>query len=156
MYVIKARHWASGNRKGMNNTTESVEDDAGNVVSYRRHGNGGGLVCRRATAHPTSFIGPATYVEAGARIGAGCPIGAGSWIDKKARVGNHSVIGDAVYIGPGADIGEGVGIGSHSRIGARAQIGDRVRLAPDSTVPDGQAMPPVVSGTGRGSGREAA
>jgi tetrahydrodipicolinate N-succinyltransferase len=125
------------NRKGMRNTIESVEDDAGNVVTYRRHANGGGLVGRGAKVGTTSVIGSATYVEAGARVGSGCRIGSGSWIDRKAHIGDHAVIGDAVYVGPGAVLGNRVRIGSHSRIGARAQIGDGVRLHADSTVPEG-------------------
>lgn len=121
----------------MSNTIESVEDDAGNVITYRRHANGGGLIGRGAKADDTSFISSTTYVEAGACVGSGCRIGAGSWIDHRARIGNDVVIGDAVYVGQGATVGNSVHIGSHSRIGARAQIDDGVHLHGDTTVTEG-------------------
>ena len=82
----------------MRNTIEFVEDNAGNVVTYRRHTNGGGLIGRGAKVGTTSVIGPATYVEAGARVGSGCRIGSGSWIDRKAQIGDHAVIGACSFV----------------------------------------------------------
>lgn len=125
----------------MSNTIESVEDEAGNVITYRRHANGGGLIGRGAKVDDTSFISSTTYVEARASVGSGCRIGAGSWIDRRARIGNGVVIGDAVYVGEGAAVGNNVHIGSHSRIGARAQIDDGIRLHGDSTVREGGHIP---------------
>jgi tetrahydrodipicolinate N-succinyltransferase len=124
-------------RKVMSRKFETVEDDAGKVISYHRHPNGGGLIGRGADVDETSFISSTAYVEAGAQVGLGCRVGGGSWIDRQARIGRRVVIGDAVYVGPGAVVGNRVHIGSHSRIGAGAVIGHGVRLHGDTTVPQG-------------------
>ncbi|HET7138696.1 MAG TPA: transferase [Arthrobacter sp.] len=121
----------------MSRQFESVEDDAGGVVRYRRHANGGGFVGRGAVVPESARLGSMTYVEPEARIGAGARIGRGSWIDRRAQVGERTVIGDGVRVGHGAVIGNRVHIGSHSRIGAGAVIGHGASLAADSTVPDG-------------------
>lgn len=121
----------------MNAKFVSVEDDAGKVTRYARHGNGGGLIAPGATAAESSHIGPMTYVEYGARIGSGCRIGHGSWIDRDATIGDRAVIGDGVRIGRGAVIGNRVHIGSHSRIGSSVLIEHGVHLHADSRVPDG-------------------
>jgi UDP-3-O-[3-hydroxymyristoyl] glucosamine N-acyltransferase len=82
----------------MTNTIETVEDDAGNVHTYRRHPNGGGLIGRGAKASQTAFIRSTAYVESGPDVGCGCRIGAGSWVDRKVRIGDYTVIGATVYI----------------------------------------------------------
>jgi UDP-3-O-[3-hydroxymyristoyl] glucosamine N-acyltransferase len=137
-------------RKVMSRKIETVEDDAGKVITYHRHPNGGGLIGRGAEVHETSFISPTAYVEAGARVESGCRVGGGSWIDRQARIGHRVVIGDAVYVGPGAVLGNRVHIGSHSRIGAGAVIAHGVRLHGDSTVAQGshvaaRTKPPALS-----------
>ena len=124
-------------RKVMSRKIETVEDDAGKVITYHRHPNGGGLIGRGAEVHETSFISSTAYVEAGARVASGCRVGGGSWIDRQARIGHRVVIGDAVYVGPGAVLGNRVHVGSHSRIGAGAVIAHGVRLHGDSTVAQG-------------------
>ena len=67
----------------MNRKIETVENDAGKVITYHRHPNGGGLVGRGADVDHTSFIGPTTYVEASATVGPHCRVGRGSWIDQR-------------------------------------------------------------------------
>jgi UDP-3-O-[3-hydroxymyristoyl] glucosamine N-acyltransferase len=134
-------HWLRRtDRKVMSRKIETVEDDAGKVISYHRHPNGGGLIGRGAEVDESSFISSTAYVEAGAEVGQGCRIGGGSWIDRRARIGQRVVIGDAVYVGPGAVIGNRVRVGSHSRIGAGAVIGHGVRLHGDSTVAQGSRV----------------
>lgn len=137
-------------RKVMSRKIETVEDDAGKVITYHRHPNGGGLIGRGAEVDETSFVSSTAYVEAGARVEAGCRIGGGSWIDRQARIGHRVMIGDAVYVGPGAVVGNRVRIGSHSRIGAGAVIGHGIRLHGDTTVAQGshvasRSKPPATS-----------
>ena len=71
----------------MTRQVESVEDDAGAVVYYHRHENGGGLVGRGAVVADSARLGPMTYVEPHARIGACTRVGHGSWIDRQVQVG---------------------------------------------------------------------
>lgn len=135
----------------MSRKIESVEDDAGKVITYRRHPNGGGLIGRGADVDDTSYISSTAYVEAGARVGQGCRVGDGSWIDRRASIGQRVVIGDAVYVGPDAVVGNRAYIGSHSRIGAAAVIGNGVRLHGDTTVAPGRRITARTKGSARSS-----
>ncbi|TAP41167.1 DapH/DapD/GlmU-related protein [Arthrobacter sp. S39] len=121
----------------MSTKFESVEDDAGRVIRYRRHPNGGGFVGPGAYVAESARLGSMTYVEPGARIGSGSRVGHGSWIDRLAQVGERTVIGDGVRVGHGTVIGNRVHIGSHSRIGSGAVIEHGTSVNADSTVPDG-------------------
>src|ERR1035437_5505040 len=75
------------------------EDDNGQVVSYVRHANGGGLVSPRARVHEAAMVASTAYVEAGAQMGDRSRIGAGSWLDHDVIVG-----ADVVVIGGGARV----------------------------------------------------
>jgi hypothetical protein len=52
----------------MTRQVESFEDDAGEVVYYHRHENGGGFVGRGAVVADSVRLGLMTYVEPRARV----------------------------------------------------------------------------------------
>ena len=48
-----------------------IENDRGELLRYRKHVNGRGLIAHGAKVHPSAIVEAGAYVEPGAQIAAG-------------------------------------------------------------------------------------
>ncbi len=100
-----------------------IENDHGEMLRYRKHVNGRGLVAHGAKVHPSALVENGAYVEPGVQIAAGVRVGRGAWIESDA------VIGPEARIEPHAHICAGAVIGAGAHIGVRTQVGHNARIA---------------------------
>ena len=79
-----------------------IENDRGEVLRYRKHANGRGLIAHGAKVHPTATVELGAYVEPGVRIAEGVYVGRGVWVETDAVIGPDARIAPHAHIGSGA------------------------------------------------------
>ena len=124
-----------------------IENDRGEMLRYRKHANGRGLVAHGAKVHPSAIVETGAYVEPGVQIAAGAHIGRGVWVERDAVIGPDADIAPHAYIGSGAAIGAGAKIGVRTHVGTGARVAVGSLIGDDETIGDGERVATDRQGT---------
>ncbi len=115
-------------------TMHKSEDDE--VVTYRRHPNGGGWVSERAAVHETALVSPSVVVNSDSVIELGVVLFPGVRLGRKVTVQSNSVLWHGVSAGDEVVIGSGVDARPGATFGRRVTVNDRAIINADVTAMD--------------------